>query len=138
MEIFTRIKADMIAALKDKRPEDRAVLSYVLSKLKNKAIEMHVDILPDIESIAIIQKYIKELDDMITNFERVNRSVVVPELKRQQALIKTYLPQMLSEDEIRNIINELDDKSIPSVMKFFKTNYAGKVDMKLVNQLARE
>ena len=137
MEIFTQIKADMIAALKDKRTEDKEVLSLVISKLKNKAIDMHVDILPDVESIAIIQKFIKELDDDIVNYEKANRPAVVLTLKRQQALIKTYLPEMLSEDEIRNIINGLDDKSIPSVMKFFKTNYAGKVDMKLVNQLAR-
>ena len=38
-----------------------------------------------------------------------------------------------SDDEIKNIIASLDDKSTPAVMKHFKTNYAGKVDMKKVN-----
>ena len=36
---------------------------------------------------------------------------------------------MLSEDEIYKIIESLDDKTIPNVMKHFKANYAGKVDM---------
>ena len=45
---------------------------------------------------------------------------------------------MLSEDEIRKIIASLEDKSMPSVMKHFKINYDGKVDMALVSKIARE
>jgi len=44
---------------------------------------------------------------------------------------------MLSEDEIRNEIEKLTDKSIPSIMKHFKANFNGKVDMGLVNKIAR-
>ena len=44
---------------------------------------------------------------------------------------------MMSEDEIKAEINKLEDKSIPSVMKHFKANFAGKVDMSLVNKIAR-
>ena len=44
---------------------------------------------------------------------------------------------MMSEEEIKNIIAGMEDKSIPSVMKHFKANYAGKVDMGLVNKIAR-
>ena len=44
---------------------------------------------------------------------------------------------MMSKDEIKNIINSLEDKSVPSVMKHFKLNYAGKVDMKDVNEVLR-
>ena len=43
-----------------------------------------------------------------------------------------------SEDEIRAIINTLEDKSIPSVMKHFKANYQGQVDNSLVSKIARE
>ena len=38
---------------------------------------------------------------------------------------------------IKMNINAMEDKSIPSVMKHFKANYAGKVDMSLVNKIAR-
>ena len=44
---------------------------------------------------------------------------------------------MMSEDEIYEVINGLEDKSIPNVMKHFKANFAGKVDMGLVNRVAR-
>ena len=44
---------------------------------------------------------------------------------------------MLSEDEIRKEIDSLEDKSIPSIMKHFKVNFQGKVDMALVNKIAK-
>ena len=44
---------------------------------------------------------------------------------------------MLSEDEIKNIISGLSDKTLPSVMKHFKTNYQGLADMKLVSEIAK-
>ena len=43
----------------------------------------------------------------------------------------------MSEDEIKAIIEKLDDKSIPSIMKHFKAEYAGKVDMSLVGKIAK-
>jgi len=44
---------------------------------------------------------------------------------------------MLSEDEIKAEINKLADKSIPSIMRHFKANFNGKVDMGLVNKVGR-
>ena len=44
---------------------------------------------------------------------------------------------MLTEEEIRKEISTLDDKSLPNVMKHFKTNFQGKVDMGLVSKIAR-
>ena len=45
---------------------------------------------------------------------------------------------MMSEDEIRSEIEKLDDKSIPSIMKYFKNQFAGKCDMGVVNKIAKE
>ena len=44
---------------------------------------------------------------------------------------------MMSEEEIKAIIDAMEDKSIPAIMKKFKSEYAGKVDMGLVNRIAR-
>ena len=43
----------------------------------------------------------------------------------------------IAREEIIEEINKLDDKSMPSVMKHFKANFAGKVDMSLVSQIVR-
>ena len=44
---------------------------------------------------------------------------------------------MMSEEEIRDIIGKLDDKSVKAVMAVFKTQYAGKADMGLVSRIAK-
>ena len=58
-------------------------------------------------------------------------------IEKQENVLKGYLPKQLTKEEIIEEINKLDDKSIPSIMKHFKANFMGKVDMSLVNQIAR-
>ena len=54
--------------------------------------------------------------------------------------VQQTVPQLndADEDEIKNIILSLDDKSIPNVMKHFKTNFNGQVDMRLVQEVLKE
>ena len=87
--------------------------------------------------VKIIVKTIKELDEEQESYEKAGRAEEVQNIKAQKALLEKYLPKLMSEDEIRKVIASLDDKSIPSVMKHFKLNYEGKVDMSLVSKIAR-
>ena len=91
----------------------------------------------DADMISVIQKTIKELEDEKANYLKVSNQQKADDIQKQMDLIKGYLPQMMSEAEIREEIAKLDDKSMPAVMKHFKTNFAGKVDMGLVNKIAR-
>lgn len=135
--ISVNVHQDMITAMKNKDKLKKDVLSLLYSKLKNKSIELKQLPLEDAESIKIVQKFIKELDDEIVLNIKVNRNETADNLKLQKEVISSYLPKMLSEDEIRNEIEKLTDKSIPSIMKHFKANFNGKVDMGLVNKIAR-
>ena len=91
----------------------------------------------DADLVAIISKALKELQDEKDGFIKVNRPDRVSAIETQENTLKAYLPKMLSEDEIKEEIGKLEDKSIPSIMKHFKANFAGKVDMGLVNKVAR-
>ena len=53
-------------------------------------------------------------------------------------ILSAYLPKQMTEDEIRAEIAKLDDKKVPSVMKHFKANFAGKCDMGLVSKVCKE
>ena len=44
---------------------------------------------------------------------------------------------MLSREEIKSIIDSLEDKSVPTVMKHFKANFNGQVDMRLVQEILK-
>ena len=121
-----------IEALKAKDKDARASLSVVINKYKLMKIELGakgVDI-TDADLISIINKTLKELVDEQNEFKSVGNNERVEGLERQK--------EMLSVDEIKEVINSLEDKSVPSVMKHFKSEFAGKVDMGLVNKVLRE
>ena len=128
-----------IEAMKAKDQDARSILSVVLTKYKLQEVEARAagKQLGDAELLSIIQKVLKELSDEKEGYAKVNNQERIDSITRQENVIKKYLPQQLNEDEIRAEIAKLDDKSLPNIMKHFKTNFAGKVDMSKVSQIAR-
>ena len=137
--IIDEIKKDNVQALKDKNTSARIILGVLSNKYLLQSIEKRKtnQEMTDADMIAILQKTIKELNEEAENYAKVNNQAQVEEIGRQKAVVEKYLPKLMSEDEIKTVINSLEDKSIPSVMKHFKANFAGQVDMQLVNKIAR-
>lgn len=135
--LVDKIKQDMITAWKAGEPAKKETLSFLLSKIKNRAIELKVEALPDNEVLAIIQKTLKELQDEGEGYWKTGNAEKYDAITHQKRLLSSYLPKQLTEAEIKAEIDKLEDKSIPSVMKHFKTNFAGQVDMSLVSRIAR-
>ena len=130
--LIDQIKKDNMLALKSKDVVKRAILSIVISKWMILATDEKTKAkgeLSDIDLISIIQKALKELDEEGNDYKKAGNDEKVKEILYQAECIKSYLPKMLSKDEIKDIITGLSDKSIPAVMKYFKVNYQGKVDM---------
>jgi len=138
MLIYEQMYQDMIKALKEKRESDKIIISLVYGYLKDKAKELKLDKLDDANSIQIIKREIKKLEEEKELFIKLKRNKNVKTIENNMELLKKYLPEQLTENKIRILIEALDDKSIPSVMKFFKTNYNGLVDMGLVSKIAKE
>lgn len=138
--LFQDIKKANVEALKNKDTNARAIYSVLINKCMLLEINKREkgEELVDADVISLIQKTLKELEDEISNFEKVNNTSKVEQLKGQTEYIKVFLPSMLSEDEVKSIIEKLDDKSIPNVMRTFKANYAGKCDMSMVSRLAKQ
>ena len=137
--LIDEIKAANIAAMKARDNVTRGVLSVIITKYKLQEVELRSkgQEIGDKELIAIIQKTLKELADEKEGYQKVNNQERVDDIAKQEKVLEAYLPKQLSEQEIRDIINSLEDKSVPNVMKHFKTNYAGQVDMSLVNSILR-
>lgn len=139
MAILNEINAKYIQAMKDKDTETKNILSVVKNKIMVENINKRAtnQELTDAEIIGIIQKSVKEVEEEIKGFESAGRSEQVQVLQKQKEVLATFLPKMMSEEEINMVINSLDDKSLPSIMAHFKKNYAGKCDMGLVSKIAR-
>ena len=137
--LIDEIKSANIEAMKARDNTSRAVLSVVLTKYKLQEVELKSQgkEIGDAELLSIIQKVIKELEDEKAGYLKVNNQERADNVSKQMEVISSYLPKQLSEEEIKKIIDSLEDKSVPSVMKHFKMNYAGQVDMSLVNRVLR-
>lgn len=138
--IIDEIKSANVQAMKDKDSLARAIYGIVMSKYMQVTIEARAqgNEVGDAEMVKVIQKTIKELTEEAENYKRVGNVEEAENIEKQKSLLEKYLPKLLSDDEIRNIINTLEDKTVPSVMRHFKTNYNGKCDMKAVSNILKE
>ena len=135
--IIDEIKKANIQAIKDKDTVARSIYSVLLNKFMLEEIKRREsgNSMQDADYVQILQKTIKELKEEQENYQKVNHIEQVGEIEKQVKLVESYLPQMMSQEEIKNVILALSDKSISNVMKHFKSNYAGKCDMRLVQQV---
>ena len=137
--LIDEIKKANIQAMKEKDANKRAIFSVLITKYNNLAIELKAagKEITDTDLLGIIHKTVKELEDEAKSYLQANRGERAGEIAQQMAYISEYLPKQLTEVEIKAEIDKLEDKSIPSVMKHFKANFAGQVDMSLVSKIAR-
>ena len=136
IEDFKKVKIEAMKA-RDKDAVD--ALNAVINKLMLAGIEKKAagEEMTDADVTRILQKTVNELTEEREGFIKAGRAETVESLNRQLATVEKYLPKMLSDEEIKKIIEGLEDKTMPSVMKYFKANYAGKVDMRAVGTVLK-
>jgi len=135
--LLDEIKKASMQALKERDRVARAIYDVVINKCQLALVEKRAkgEELVDADVLQILQKASKELAEEKENYLKVGNADEVANIERQQEIVASYLPQMMSEQEILAEIAKLDDKSIGSVMRHFKQNFAGKCDMALVQRL---
>ena len=137
--LIDEIKKAKIEAMKAHDEATKIALSivenkYMLFNIENRAKGQETT---DADVVAILQKAIKELTEEAENYAKVNHLEEEQMVLKQRQAVEKFLPKMMEKDEIKQIIMALDDKSVPFVMKHFKANYAGKCDMRDVQEVLR-
>lgn len=137
--IIDEIKKANLQAMRDKDQKARAIYSVIMNKHLVATVDSRTTgkEVEDADMVRIIQKTIKELEEERDNYKKVSNMEEVESIEYQKSLLEKYLPTLLSEEEIRKIIDTLEDKTVPSVMRHFKTNYNGKCDMKTVSDVLK-
>ncbi len=138
--ILDDIKKANIQALKDKDSSARAIYSVVLNKAMMETVRKREtkQALTDEDLSRILQKTLKELTEEKENYQKANNDALAQNAQRQKDVLSKFLPQLLSEKEIFDIIHSQSDRSLPFIMKFFKANYAGRVDLKTVSEVLKK
>lgn len=138
-----KLQQDQIAALKNQEKEKLNVLRYILSLIKNKEIDKKQDLTDD-EIILILKKFAKELNESIEAFKKGGREELASEYQRQLLIVEKYLPQPLSQEELKKEIEKIIKENqslfeknpkaiIPLVMKKLKVFADGQTIMNLLS-----
>lgn len=138
--IYDEIKKANVQAMKDKDVVARSIYSVLINKFMLEVIKKREkgEELNDGDAANILQKALKELNEEKENYAKVGNLAQVEALTKQIAIVESYLPKMLTKEEIAKIIAGIEDKSIPFVMKYFKANYNGQCDMRVVQEVLRQ
>ncbi|MBU28460.1 MAG: glutamyl-tRNA amidotransferase, partial [Flavobacteriales bacterium] len=115
MTHFEKIQEDMYTAMKSGEKEKANTLRNVISKLKDKQIEKR-EALSDEEEIKILQTLVKQRKESIELYEKGGRSELVAIEKQEMDIINSYLPKMMSEDTIKDIVKNVIDSTGASSM----------------------
>lgn len=137
--LIDEIKKAKMTAMKEKDNAARAIYDIVVNKYLLLSISKREEgkEVTDTDMVQIIVKTLKELADEKDGYVKTGRTESVEAISHQEDVLKKYLPTMLSEAEIRAEIQKLPDQSMPTIMKHFKVNFQGKVDMALVSKIAK-
>ena len=144
MSLFDTLQNDMYAAMKNGDKHKTGTLRVALSTLKDKKIEKRED-LTDVETMKIIQNLVKQRKEAADIYKENDRNDLMENENAELEILNAYLPQMMSEDDLRILVQKVVDdtgasslsdigKVMPEVMK----QSAGKADGKMAQSIVRE
>ncbi len=144
MTLVEKINSDMITYMKNKDSFSLGVIRMVKGAIQLEKINKKRE-LNDDEVIAVISKQIKMRNDSIKEFEKANRTDLVEQNQKEIAILNTYMPEQLSDEEVNKIIDEAFAKLNPTsskdmgiIMKEISPKVKGKADMGKVNSIIKD
>ncbi|HRN70710.1 MAG TPA: GatB/YqeY domain-containing protein [Candidatus Woesebacteria bacterium] len=110
--IKQKLQEDQIMAMKAKDVEKLQTLRYILAQIKNIEIDKKIE-LSDEEVVNVLRKEVKKLQDSIDSFKSAHREDLAQEYQIQKDIIVTYLPQELSDEELKSEVQKIIEANKP-------------------------
>ena len=144
MTLFEKINNDMISYMTSKDSFSLGVIRMVKGAIQLEKINKKRDLTDD-EVIAVISKQIKMRNDSIEEFTKANRQDLIDQYQKEIDLLKTYMPEQLSDEEISkiieeafNIVNPTSSKDMGLIMREVSPKLKGRADMGKVNAIIKD
>jgi len=147
MSLKEKIIQDFKKAFKEKDQERKSTLEQVLSEIRNKEIELkkREEGLSDEEMVEVVGRAIKQRKDAMEQYQKGDREDLYEKEKKELEILLQYLPQQLSEEEIRReVIKTIDQlgakgkEDFGKVMGVVMGKLKGKADGNLVKKVVEE
>ncbi|RAP76713.1 GatB/YqeY domain-containing protein [Paenibacillus montanisoli] len=144
MNLSERLNDDMKQAMKNQEKFKLTTIRMIRSSIKNQEIELKRP-LEDSEVLDILSREIKQRKDSLQEFEKAGRDDLAKDVAAEIEIISVYLPQQLTEEEIKLIVQQTIQETGASskaemgkVMSALLQKTKGRADGKLVNSLVQQ
>lgn len=144
MRILDQLNQDMKTAMKAKDRESLTTIRMIKSSIQNEEIAKGRDLDAE-EELVILAREKKQRMESLEEFKKADRSDLVEKLLAEISVVDKYLPEQLSDDEVRELVQETIDevgaesmKDMGSVMSAVMPKVQGRADGGQINGLVRE
>ena len=144
MSLKQKLQEDLKSSMKNKDAIKKSVITLIRSSIKQYEVDNRVE-LQDDEIVDLIAKQLKQTRDSREEFAKAGRDDLVSKAEAEIEVLKEYLPQQLSEEELNEIViatisevGATSMKDMKQIMSSIMPKVKGRADGKLINELVRK
>ena len=141
--LVEQVKAAMKVAMKAREKETLATIRLIQAEFKRVEVDERIEI-DDARALAIMDKMVKQRRDSASQYRDADRPELAEKEDAEIAIIQTFLPAQLTDDEIDALIDEalvgIDAEGMAAMgplMGKLKPQLQGRADMGQVSQLVK-
>lgn len=142
------MKEELLQDLKEAMKNKETLRKDTITMLRAAILQVEKDsrkTLNDDEICAIVAKEVKKRKESVKEYEDAGREDIAENLKKEIEILSKYLPEQLTEEEIRKMVEDAVKESgaasprdMGKVMSILRPKTAGKADGKLVSDIVKE
>lgn len=144
MSLNERLNEDMKQAMRSQDKFKLSVIRMVRSAIKNIEIDQRKT-LDDTEVLDVLTREIKQRKDSLQEYQNAGRNEMAENLQAEIAILMEYLPQQLTEEEVKAIVQQTIQEvgasskaDMGKVMGALMPKVKGRADGKIVNQFVQQ
>lgn len=144
MSLKQKLQEDLKSSMKNKDAIKKSVITLIRSSIKQYEVDNRVE-LGDDEIVDLIAKQLKQTRDSREEFAKAGRDDLVSKAEAEIEVLKEYLPQQLSEEELNEIVistisevGATSMKDMKKIMTSIMPKVKGRADGKLINELVKK
>ena len=144
MSLLEQLQAHINQSLREGDRHKLSTLRMLMASIKQKEIDTRIEI-TETDILSIIEKQVQQRFEAAEIYEKAGRNELFDKEMAEAEILKTYLPEKLSEEEVRLIISTIINetgantlKDMGTVMAKLKDQADGKINMKTASQIVKE
>ncbi|RLD06747.1 MAG: GatB/YqeY domain-containing protein [Chloroflexota bacterium] len=144
MNLKAQLREELKAAMKSGDSLRKRVVRMALAEVKNVEVDKG-DELEDPEVLGVLQKGVKARRETIEGAKKAKRPDLIEEAEAEIAILQEFLPQELSAEELRELVEETiaqvgatSMREMGKVMGALVPKIKGRADGRVANELVRE